>query len=80
MLTWLRSIANAILGKVPGKPDRLDTATLMVMHAVFSDRGESYAAGAPSRVLKVFTSKFVGRSAERTTWSWILVGNQRCKF
>ncbi len=37
--TWLRSLANAILGKT-GKPDRLDTATRMAMDADFSDRGE----------------------------------------
>jgi hypothetical protein len=36
----LRSIANAILGKVPGKPDRLDTATRMAMEAHFNDRSE----------------------------------------
>lgn len=40
MLSTLRSLANAILGKVPGKPDRLDTATRMAMDADFSDRGE----------------------------------------
>jgi hypothetical protein len=27
MPTWLRSLVNAILGKVPGKTSRLDTAT-----------------------------------------------------
>lgn len=29
----LRSLVNAILGKVPGKPDRLNTATRMAMDA-----------------------------------------------
>jgi hypothetical protein len=37
----LRSLAYAILGKVPGKRDRLDTATRMAREADFSDRGEA---------------------------------------
>jgi hypothetical protein len=45
MPTWLRSLVNAILGKVPGKTSRLDTATRMAMDADFSDRHESIAAG-----------------------------------
>ena len=36
MRTWLRSLVNAILGKVPGKTRRLDTATRMAMDADFS--------------------------------------------
>ena len=40
MRTWLRSLVNAILGKVPGKTSRLDTATRMAMDADFSDRRE----------------------------------------
>ena len=40
MPPWLRSLTNAILGKVPGKLDRLDTATRMAMDADFSDRGD----------------------------------------
>ena len=43
MLAWLRSLTDAILGKVPGKPDRLDTATRMAMDADFSNRGEREA-------------------------------------
>ena len=39
MWTWLRLLANAILGKT-GKPDRVDTATRMALDAGFSDRGE----------------------------------------
>jgi hypothetical protein len=38
MRTWLRSVVNAILGKVPGKTSRLDTATRKAMHADFSYR------------------------------------------
>jgi hypothetical protein len=44
MLAWLRSIADAILGKT-GKPDRADTATRMARDADFCVRGE----GAPRR-------------------------------
>jgi hypothetical protein len=39
MLSTLRSLANAILGKT-GKPDRVDTTTRMAMDADFSHRGE----------------------------------------
>jgi hypothetical protein len=31
--TWLRSVVNAMLGRVPGKTSRLDTATRMAMDA-----------------------------------------------
>ena len=40
MPTWLRSVVNAISGKVPGKTSRPDTATRMAMDADFSDRRE----------------------------------------
>jgi hypothetical protein len=33
MRTWLRSLVNAALGKVPGKTSRPDTATRMAMDA-----------------------------------------------
>jgi hypothetical protein len=39
LLSTLRSLANAILGRT-GKPDRVDTATRMAMDADFSARGE----------------------------------------
>jgi hypothetical protein len=40
MPTWVRSVVNAISGKVPGKTSRPDTATRMAMDADFSDRRE----------------------------------------
>jgi hypothetical protein len=40
MPTWLRSLVNAFLGKVPGKTSRLDTATRMMIDADFSLRHE----------------------------------------
>jgi hypothetical protein len=45
MRNWLRSVINAILGKVPGKSSWPDTATRMAMDADFSDRYESMPAG-----------------------------------
>jgi hypothetical protein len=45
MRTWLRSLVNAILGKVPGKTSRPDTATRMAMDADLSDRRESMPHG-----------------------------------
>lgn len=35
MPTWLRSLVNAFLGRVPGKTSRLDTATRMMIDADF---------------------------------------------
>jgi hypothetical protein len=44
MRIWLRSLVNAILGKVPGKTSRLDTATRMAIDADFSDSRELSSA------------------------------------
>lgn len=41
MRIWLRSILNAILGRVPGRPGRADTATRMAMDADFTCRRQS---------------------------------------
>ena len=38
MRTWLRSVVDAILGRVPGKTSQPDTATRMAMDADFSYR------------------------------------------
>jgi hypothetical protein len=40
MRTWIRSVVDAFLGKIPGKPGRFDTATRMWRDADFSDRRE----------------------------------------
>jgi hypothetical protein len=40
MPTWLRSLVDAFLGKVPGQISRLDTATRMMIDADFSVRRE----------------------------------------
>ena len=49
MPTWVHSLVNTVLGKVPGKTGRLDTATRMAMNADFSDRQESMAHGMRGR-------------------------------
>lgn len=40
MASWLRSVVNTILGRIPDKTGRLDTATRMAMAANFVDRRE----------------------------------------
>jgi hypothetical protein len=40
MRAWLRSVVDAILGRIPGKTSRLDTATRMMIDADFSVRRE----------------------------------------
>jgi hypothetical protein len=47
MRTWLRSIVDTMLGRVPGKTGRLDTATHMAMDADFSYRPAPRAAVQP---------------------------------
>jgi hypothetical protein len=47
MRTWLRSVVDTILGTIPGKPSRLDTATRMAMDADFSDRRTSVPRSKP---------------------------------
>ena len=51
MVSWLRALADAILGKTR-KPDRLDTATRMAMQADFSEQRDP-AKSAPDPVPKV---------------------------
>ena len=41
MRTWFRSVVDTMVGRVPGKTSRLDTATRMVTDADFSDRHPS---------------------------------------
>jgi hypothetical protein len=50
MRTWLRSVIDAILGRVPGKTSRLDTATRMAMDADFSDRRQQVGEARPTFV------------------------------
>ena len=45
MRTWLRSVVDSILGKVPGKTSRPDTATRMAADADFSYHREPTPLG-----------------------------------
>ena len=45
MWTWLSALANAFLGRVPGKAGRLDAATRMAMDADFTPRDRSHSPG-----------------------------------
>jgi hypothetical protein len=38
MRTWLRLVVEKVLGRIPGKTSRLDTATRMAMDADFTRR------------------------------------------
>jgi hypothetical protein len=49
MLSTLRSLVNAILGKVPGKPGRLDTSTRMVMDPDFAAKPKAEPKGNSQR-------------------------------
>jgi hypothetical protein len=52
MPTWLRSLVNAFLGKLPGKTSRLDTATRMMIDADFSLRREVPREAPPTVIRK----------------------------
>jgi hypothetical protein len=47
MRTWLRSVADKMLGRVPGKTSRLHTATRMAKDADFNDRREPLSPEPP---------------------------------
>jgi len=49
MWTWLRSIVDTILGRVPGKSDRMDTATRMAMDADLTGRDNRRQHGVEPR-------------------------------
>jgi hypothetical protein len=50
MRAWLRSLVNRMLGKVPGKTSRPDTATRMAMDADFSYRRDPARGAGPTFV------------------------------
>jgi hypothetical protein len=58
MLAWLRSLANAILRKVPGKPEHLDTAT------------PARSAAARATVASVKSVAVLAGSAVDVTFAW----------
>jgi hypothetical protein len=47
MRTWLSSLINAILGRIPGKTSYLDTATRIAMGADFSYRNKPKSPARP---------------------------------
>jgi len=59
MRTWLRSLIDVILGKVPGKASRLDTATRMAIDADFSDHRDR-----PGEARSMFAQRPDRRRAE----------------
>jgi hypothetical protein len=63
MGTWLRSVVNAIFGKVPGKSSRLGTATRKAMHADFSYRSEPTPVGL--RRWRERDNQYLAKSADR---------------
>ena len=63
MPTWLHSLVDAFLGKVPGKISRLDTATRMMIDADFSNRPEP-TREAPPTVIRTPVNKRSLKEAE----------------
>jgi hypothetical protein len=66
MRTWLSSLINAILGRIPGKTSRLDTATRMAMEADFSYRDKPKSPARPRERERddVHLIKRIGPSAD----------------
>jgi hypothetical protein len=65
MRTWFRSVVDTVLGRVPGKTSRLDTATRMVMDADFSDGYPSMSRALPRERDDGHLIKPIGPSADR---------------
>ena len=65
MRTWLRSVVDTILGRVPGKTGRLDTATRMSMVADFNAPHTSMPRGLPRERDDGHLIKPIGPSADR---------------
>ena len=72
MRTWLRSVVDTILGKVPGKTSRLDTATRMAMVADFNARHASMARGLPGERDDGHLIKPIGPSADRALFEQLV--------
>lgn len=64
MRAWLRSVVNAVLGKVLGKTGRLDTPTHMAMDADFRYRREPKPSAAPRERDDRHLVKPIGPSAD----------------
>lgn len=62
MTTWLRSVINTILGKVPGKTGHLDTATPMMVDGDFSLRRELPRETQPTGIRTPVNKRSLGES------------------
>jgi hypothetical protein len=72
MRTWLSSLVNAILGRIPGKISRLDTATRMAVDADFSDRHPSMPRALPRERDDGHLIKPIGPSADRALFEQLV--------
>ena len=72
MRTWLSSLINTILGRVPGKTSRLDTATRMMMDADFSGRHPSMPRALPRERDDGHLIKPMGLSADRALFEQLV--------
>jgi hypothetical protein len=64
MQTWLRSVVEMILGRVPGKASRLDTATRMAMDADFGGGDEASLQAPPRPRNNISLIKPIGPAAD----------------
>jgi hypothetical protein len=72
MPTWFRSVVDTIMGRVPGKSSRLDTATRMVMDADFSDRHPSMPRALPRERDDGYLIKPIGPSTDRALFEQLV--------
>jgi hypothetical protein len=72
MRTWFRSVVDTMLGRVPGKTSRLDTATRMVMDADFSDRYPLMPRALPRERDDGHLIKPIGPSADRALFEQLV--------
>jgi hypothetical protein len=77
--TWLSSLVNAILGRIPGKISRLDTATRMALDADFSDRHPSMPRALPRERDDGHLIKPIGPSADRALFEQLAASSMRRK-
>ena len=54
MIGWLQRLADAILGRVPGKVGRFDTATRMIRDADF---GRRQLSGRPNAIVPMSSQR-----------------------
>jgi hypothetical protein len=72
MRTWFRSVVDTVLGRVPGKTSRLDTATRMVMDTEFRDGYPSMSRVLPRERDDGHLIKPIGPSADRALFEQLV--------